>query len=111
MPNAKDAKLLRIHVSEGDTFDGRPIHEAILDLCRARGVAGATVFRGVEGFGESAELHRRRVLHRDQPILIVIVDDADTVAALLPELEKLPASGLVAMSDVRALRVTKKDGQ
>ena len=107
MLNGKDAKLLRIHVSEGDTHEGRPVYEAIVDLCRAMGIAGATVFRGVEGYGETAEMHRHRFLHHDQPILIVIVDGPDRIAAFLPEVEKLLPSGLLTMSDVRALRVTK----
>ena len=107
MLNGKDAKLLRIHVSEGDTNEGRPIYESIVDLCRAMGLAGSTVFRGVEGYGETAEMHRHRLLHHDQPILIVIVDEAEKIAAFIPEVEKLLQSGLIAMSDVRALRVTK----
>ncbi|MEO8662799.1 MAG: DUF190 domain-containing protein [Bryobacteraceae bacterium] len=107
MLNGKAAKLLRIHLSEGDTADGRPTHEAILSTCQELGIAGATVFRGLEGYGETAEVHRNRALSRDQPIVIVVVDEAAKLMLLVPEIESLIRSGMMAMSDVQAIRVQK----
>lgn len=107
MVNGKAAKLLRIHLSEGDAYDGKSMLEAILGKCHELGIAGATVFRGLEGYGESAEVHRHRLLYQDQPIVIVVVDDAANMARLIPEVEAMMQSGMMAMSDVSALRVNK----
>jgi uncharacterized protein len=104
--NGEAAQLLRIHLAEGRVFQGQPLHEAILARCRAVGIAGATVFRGLEGFGENAELHRRRTLDHDQPLVIVIVDEASRIARLVPELESMMQSGVIAISDVKARRVS-----
>jgi PII-like signaling protein len=106
MPKGEAAQLLRIHLTEGRTIEGTPVHEAILTKCRELGVAGATVFRGLEGFGETAEVHRHRLLHSDQPLVIVIVDEPARLARLIPEVEAIMHTGLIAISDVTALRVT-----
>jgi hypothetical protein len=107
MPNSDSAKLLRIHLAEGDVSHGKPIYEAILGKCHELGIAGATVFRGLEGYGATAEVHRHRALRHDQPIAIVIVDDHDHVSRLIPELEALMQSGMMAISDVKARRIRK----
>jgi uncharacterized protein len=107
MLNGEAAKLLRIHLSEGDTHEGKPVHEVILGKCHELGIAGATVFRGLEGYGETAEVHRSRLLHYDQPIVVVVVDDAANLSRLIPEVETVMQSGMMAMSDVKALRVKK----
>ncbi len=104
------AKLLRIHISEGDRFNGQPLHETIVTKCRELKIAGATVFRGLEGYGESAELHRAHVAHRDRPILISIVDTAENLSRLLPAVEEMMDTGLVAVSDVQVIRVQKDAG-
>ena len=107
MLNDQTAQLLRIHLTEGRTFEGKPLHEAILTKCREQGIAGATVFRGLEGFGETAEVHRHRALHSDQPLVIVVVDEPARLARLIPEVEAIMQSGLIAISDVTARRVTR----
>jgi PII-like signaling protein len=107
MPKAEPAKLLRIHIAESDRFEGKPLYEAIVTRCREMKIAGATVFRGLEGFGESAELHRPHLGHRDQPILITIVDTAENIARLLPVIEPMIDTGLIAISDVEVIRIQK----
>ena len=107
MPDVEDAKLLRIHFSEGKTFQGRPLHESIIGKCREFGIAGASVFRGLEGFGETAEVHRHRVVHPDLPVVIVIADEAGKLARLIPEVESMMDSGVIAISDVKARRITR----
>jgi PII-like signaling protein len=102
------ARLLRIHISEGDRFQGKPLYEAIVTKCREMKIAGATVFRGLEGYGESAEMHRSHLARHDQPILIAIVDSADNLKRLVPVVEDMMDTGLIAVSDVRAIRVQKK---
>jgi PII-like signaling protein len=105
------ARLLRIHISEGDRFEGKPLYEAIVAACRELKIAGATVFRGLEGYGESAAIHKARLAprlaRRDQPVLIVIVDSADNLSRLLPVVEEMMDTGLISMSDVNVVRVQK----
>jgi PII-like signaling protein len=101
------AKLLRIHITEGDRFQGRPLYEAIVARCREMGIAGATVFRGHEGYGETAEIHKSRVASHDRPILVTIVDSAENVNRLIAVVEAMMDTGLLALSDVTAVRVQK----
>jgi PII-like signaling protein len=108
MRQGKDAKLLRIHLCESDRHAGKPLYEAIVAKCRELNIAGATVFRGLEGYGETAEVHRAHLIRHDQPIVITIVDVPEKVEALLPAVEAMMDTGLLAISDVRALRVEKK---
>lgn len=102
------ARLLRIHISEGDRFQGKPLYEAIVAKCREMKIAGATVFRGLEGYGESAEMHKSHLTRHDQPILISIVDTGDNLSRLVPVVEEMMDTGLMAVSDVRAVRVQKR---
>ena len=108
MQPASPAKLLRIHISEGDRFQGRPLYEAIVGKCREMKIAGATVFRGLEGYGESAEMHKAHLTRHDQPILIAIVDAAESVERLVPAIEEMMDTGVVSLSDVSVVRVQKK---
>ena len=102
------ARLLRIHISEGDRFQGKPLYEAIVTKCRDLKIAGATVFRGLEGYGESAEMHRSHLARHDQPILISVVDSAENLSRLVPVVEEMMDTGLMALSDVSVIRVQKK---
>jgi PII-like signaling protein len=102
------AKLLRIHFSEGDRYQGKPLYEAIVAKCRELKIAGATVFRGLEGYGESAEMHKAHLTRHDQPILISIVESADNLNQLIPVVEEMMDTGLIAVSDVQVIRVQKK---
>jgi PII-like signaling protein len=106
MPN-QTAKLLRVHLSEGDRYEGRPLFQAILDKCRELGMSGATVFQGLEGYGETAEIHRHHLIRHDQPIVIMIIDQPEALARLIPFVEVMMDTGLIAMSDVRVKRVQK----
>ena len=102
MRTARAAKLLRLHFGEADRYNGKPLYETIVDRCKELGIAGATVFRGLEGFGETAELHRRR---HDHPIVVNIVDTPEAIARLIPELEPMLDKGTLAASDVEAIRI------
>jgi PII-like signaling protein len=105
MPLGQPAKLLRIHCSESDRYGGKPLYEAIVEQCRQHKIAGATVFRGLEGFGETAEIHRAHLLARDQPIVITIVDSAENLRSLIPAIEQMMDTGMIAMSDVEITRI------
>ena len=102
------ARLLRIHISEGDRFQGKPLYEAIVAKCRELKIAGATAIRGLEGYGETAEMHRPHLGRHNQPIVITIVDTADNLSRLVPVVEEMMDTGLIAVSDVQVVRVQKK---
>ncbi|MGH7247099.1 MAG: DUF190 domain-containing protein [Pseudomonadota bacterium] len=105
MPPARPVRILRLHFNETDRYRGQPLHEAIVEKCRELRIAGATVFRGIVGYGETAEIHRHRLMTHDQPILVVIIDSAENVARLVPEVERMMETGMIALSDAEAIRV------
>jgi uncharacterized protein len=104
------AKLLRLHFTERDRWQGKPLHEAVVEKCRELKIAGATVFRGLEGYGGTAEIHRSHVLRHDLPIVVHIVDTAEKIQRLAPILEAMMDKGLLAISDVNVIRKQKVDG-
>jgi PII-like signaling protein len=108
MLQAHPAKLLRILVSESDQHAGKPLYEAIVNKCREMKIAGATVLRGLEGYGGTAEIHKSHMVRRNQPILITIVDSAENLAALVPAVEEMMDTGVLALSEVKIVRVQKK---
>jgi PII-like signaling protein len=101
----KPAKLLRLHLGENDRYQGKPLYEAIVDRCKELRIAGATVFRGLEGFGETAAIHRHHLMKKDQPIVITIVDSEDNLGRLIPEVEAMMDTGMIAISEVESLRI------
>ena len=107
MQNYQPAKLLRLHFTERDRHHGKPLYEAVIDKCRELKIAGATVLRGLEGYGDAAEIHRSHILAHDLPIVVQIVDSEENIRRLLPVLEEMMDKGLIAMSDVSILRIQK----
>jgi uncharacterized protein len=107
MQQARPARLLRIHISESDRYQGQPLYEAIVNKCREMKIAGATVFRGLEGYGGTAEIHKAHVIRHDQPILITIVDTPDSLTRLVPVVEEMMDTGMLALSEVNIIRVQK----
>jgi len=107
VPNSHRSKLLRIYISESDRHDGKPLYEAIAAKCRELEIAGATVFRGLEGYGEAGEIHGPHLLQHAQPIVITVVDSAAKLSELVPVLEEMIETGMMAVSDVRTVRVQK----
>jgi uncharacterized protein len=108
MRTVKKAKLLRLHFNEGDLYKGKPLYEAIVTRCKELRIAGATVFRGLEGYGGTAEIHRHHVLKKDQPIVVTIVDTEENLRRLIPELEEMIDTGMIATSDVEWVRIEKE---
>jgi PII-like signaling protein len=104
------AKLLRLHFTERDRYRGKPLYEAVVEKCRELKIAGATVFRGLEGYGDTAEIHRSRVFLHDLPIIVQIVDSAENVERAVPVIENMMDRGLIAVSDVQVIRVQKTKG-
>lgn len=107
MQPRQPAKILRLHFSEQDKCDGKPLHEAIIAKCHELSIAGAMVFRGLEGYGESAAIHRHHFIGHDQPIIITIIDSDENIQRVLPVLEEMMDTGLIAISDAEVARVRK----
>ena len=107
MQPARTARILRIHTSETDRYQGKPLYEAIVAKCRELKIAGATVFRGLEGYGETAEMHRAHLIRHEQPIVIVIVDLPENLERLIPIVEQMMTTGVLASSEVAMIRVEK----
>ena len=107
MPTFQRAKLLRLIFSESDRYQGKPLYDAIVTKCREMKIAGATVFRGLEGYGGSAEIHRSHLLTHDLPIVITIVDSPEEIDRLLPVVEEMMDQGLIAVSEVDIARIQK----
>lgn len=105
--------LVRIYIGESDHWHGKPLYQAIVELLRERGLAGATVLRGIEGFGANAHLHTTRLLRlsEDLPVLIECVDQEDRIRAVLPELDSMVGEGLITLEKVEviAYRAAKAD--
>jgi len=101
----RDAVLLRIFIGEDDKADHRPLYEAIVHLLRARGFAGATVFRGIMGFGASAGVHTEKVLRLslDLPIVVECVDTEERIQEILPELDRMIGGGLITLERARVI--------
>lgn len=109
---SNEARLLRIFIGESDTYDGRPLYQAIVEVLRSRALAGATVIRGIEGFGKSSTLHTAHILRlsEDLPIVIECVDTTDKIETVLPALDEMIGDGLVTLEtvEVRVYRATGK---
>jgi PII-like signaling protein len=99
------ALMARIYIGESDHHDGRPLYEAIVETLRQRGVAGATVMRGIEGYGRAARLHTASVLRlsSDLPVLIEVVDREDRLRAVLPEIDAMVPEGLITLEHVEVI--------
>jgi PII-like signaling protein len=97
--------LMRIHIGERDKFHGKPLYEAIVSLLRERHYAGATVFRGIMGFGATARLHSDKVLRLsvDLPLVIECVDSEEKINAILPELDQMIGGGLITLEQAKVI--------
>jgi PII-like signaling protein len=99
------AKLLRIHVGESDRYHGRPLHLALVELFRTRGIAGATVLRGVEGYGAHAVVHAARILElsSDLPMVVEVIDEEARIREILPEVRAMVRDGLITLETVEVI--------
>lgn len=97
--------LMRIHIGERDKHNGKALYEEIVDMLRERHYAGATVFRGVLGFGASSRVHREHVLglSLDVPIVIECVETEERIKAILPDLDSIISGGMITLERVRVI--------
>jgi len=103
-----EAKLVRIFIGESDRWHGVPLYEAIVRKVREMGLAGATVIRGVEGFGANSRIHTAKILRlsEDLPVLIEIVDKEERIATIIPVLDEMISEGLITMERVEIIKYT-----
>jgi PII-like signaling protein len=106
-----EGELVRIFIGENDRWHGKPLYEAIVARAREAGLAGATVLRGLMGYGAKSRIHTAKVLRlsEDLPIVVEIVDLPDRIAAFLPALDEMVADGLVTLE--RAQVITYRAGK
>jgi PII-like signaling protein len=100
-----EGKLVRVFVGESDTVHGKPLYQAIVERVREEGLAGATVIRGIEGFGATSRLHTTRILQlsTDLPVVIEIVDTDEKIQGILPILDEMIGDGLVTLEKVHII--------
>jgi uncharacterized protein len=109
------ARMIRIHFGEDDKWHGKPLHEAVVAKCMELGIAGATVYRGIEGYGASTRIHRAGhwTFSKDAPIMVTIIDAEEQIEKLIPQLDTMVEEGLIAMSRVDVIRYSRsaEEGQ
>jgi uncharacterized protein len=100
-----EGQLVRVFVGESDRWEGKPLYEAIVLEARKAGIAGATVLRGVEGFGANSRIHTTKILRlsEDLPMVIEIVDTPERIQAILPVLDRMVGEGLVTLERVQII--------
>ena len=106
METPKNATLLRLFVGERERYGHQPLYEAIVLKAREHGLAGATVLRGIVGYGHSSKLHTAKILRlsEDLPLVIEIVDSDEHIEEFLPVLDDMMSSGLVTLEKVRVVQ-------
>ena len=101
------AKLMRIYIGEADEWKGEPLYDAIVKRLRMMGIAGATVYRGILGYGAKGHEHKAGFLHRsrDLPVMIAVVDTAEKLMAASDAVQEMIEDGLIVTSDVEIIRL------
>src|ERR1700722_7482709 len=107
-----ERRLMRIHIGESDRGKGKALHQAIVEMLRTEGFGGATVLRGVAGFGGSSILHTDKLLQmsQDLQIIVEVIESNEKIEKILPRIDEMLDGGIVTLEKVRVLvhRATKK---
>jgi hypothetical protein len=101
-----ESLLMRIFIGESDKHQGKPLYQVLVEMLRSEKIAGATVLRGISGFGASSLLHTAHILRlsQDLPMVIEVVDTQENIDRILPHVEKVVEGGLITMEKVKVLR-------
>ena len=101
-----DQVLMRIFIGEADRFGGKPLHQALVELFRSQKLAGATVLRGISGFGAKSHLHTTQLLRlsQDLPVVIELVDTQEKIDAIMPLIDEMVQEGLITQEKVHVVR-------
>lgn len=107
------ATMLRIYIGESDHAGGGPLSSAIVMKLREAGVAGATVIRGIEGYGASSRLHTASILRlsQDLPIIVEAVDKPERIREVLPAISEMVKDGLVTTEDIEVVKYTAENSR
>ncbi|HLI35331.1 MAG TPA: DUF190 domain-containing protein [Terriglobia bacterium] len=97
--------LMRIHIGESDKWEGKPLYQAIVELFRKENFSGATVLRGVGGYGSTSRYHTEKILRlsQDLPIVIEVIEDSERIERILPKLDVMVDGGLITLEKVRVI--------
>jgi PII-like signaling protein len=103
------AKLLRVFMGDDDKWNGEPLYDAIVNKLRMLDIAGATVYRGILGYGAKGHEHKKSVFHpmRDMPVQISVIDSPEKIATATEAIEEMLGNGLIVTSDVEMVRVVR----
>jgi hypothetical protein len=106
MKISENGQLLRIFIGESDKWEGRPLYEAIILKARERGIAGATMLRGLMGYGAASRIHTAKILRlsEDLPIVVEIVDSKEKIESFLPVIDEMVQEGLVTLENIRVIQ-------
>jgi PII-like signaling protein len=104
------AKMMRIFIGESDQWHGKPLHEALVNAMRAHDLAGATVYRGILGYGAHRRVHKEKPLHlsHDCSIMLSVIDTEEKLKAFLPIVDQMVQEGLVVFSDVDIIKYSHR---
>jgi len=105
MRKESEAILLRIFIGESDQYKGKPLYKYLIELFRKEGLAGATVLRGMTGFGKSSHLHTTSILRlsSDLPIVIEVVDNKENIEKIKPKLDEVIEQGLITEETIKVI--------
>ncbi len=100
------AKMMRVYIGENDKWNGKPLHEAIVNALRAHDIAGVTVYRGILGYGANRRIHKdaKLSLSHDRPILLSVIDTEEKLQKFMPLLDEMVQQGLVVLSNVDVIK-------
>ena len=112
MKTSENAKRVTIFIGESDKWHHQPLHTAIVRMLREEGIAGATVIKGIEGFGKNSRIHTASILRlsEDLPILLTFVDKPDRVETVMPRIDEMMGGGLVIIEDVVVYKYSDASG-
>jgi PII-like signaling protein len=105
MKISEEGQLLRVFVGESDKWEGKPLYEALVLKAREMGIAGATMLRGLMGYGAASRVHTAKILRlsEDLPVIVEIVDSQEKIASFLPVIDEMIQEGLVTLERVQVI--------
>ena len=100
--------LMRIFIGESDRFEHKPLYEALVELLRKEGFAGATVLRGVSGFGAHSVYHTQKLLDlsADLPLIVEVIDTQEKIDAIMPRIDAMMGGGMITLEKATVIRYT-----
>lgn len=105
------AKILSVYIGESDRYHKKPLYHAIVELAKKEGLAGATVIRGIEGFGANSRIHSANLirLSEDLPVIVRIIDSEEYINKILPKLDEMVKEGLMTLENVEIIKYRAGD--